>query len=283
MTYSTLADPNHLNATPSDNSASNAPVSLPPLGIAQPLHAPNESSDAKLALDLVLQVRDRVHSALSATFAKNTEQLHATIASLAARLAAIEAAVGTSDPAALGDRFRRLEGQLDTLRSSLTAIGAHLGSGDLVDFVLQTDLRVTQLQRSLDEANEELGGLRRACGSAPPLEVIEQQRSTIEELRAALGALSENHVASPNSTDPRGVPVALALDERPEAANESLAPPASQAVRPEPDSSPPSDAAGAASEQRPCGVVAPTSAACQAGPFGRDHDFNAALAIGDRQ
>jgi hypothetical protein len=154
-----------------------------------PAVADAEAREVALALQLIRQIGANLvvrptGDGGGEADASLTEQLHA----LYAEREQLETQLGVSDPARVIERIRGLEAQVASVQASLASLGEHLGGGDIVEFVMQTEATVASLTdqlASLYADNEARGPDGQIWVKAPEVEV---ETNNFEEQLASLYA-----------------------------------------------------------------------------------------------
>jgi len=184
----------------------------------------SDANDLALAIQLVRQLREGIEQsgAMGPASADGSlvEQLHA----LYANREELESQLGTSEPTRIFERMKNLEGQLETVKSSLSSLGQHLGNGDLVEFVVQTESTIKSLTEQLHGIYEEReGDSGEGDVTASLVEQLHALYADRERLTHAFGSADAEDIASRVVESERSLVEQLQClyDEREEIARES--------------------------------------------------------------
>jgi hypothetical protein len=197
-------------------------------GARRPSVAPSASSvsdayDVSLLLQLVRQLREGIEQSRSESSAASfTEQLH----TLQAERAQLEAQVGTAEPPRICERIQSLEGQIEAVTSSLSALGQQLGTGDIVEFVAKSDATIKSLTEQVQSFRAERPGNADACSKGAAVQrIVEQLHALFEggaaptdETSALAGVVGKLHAryakrGGPTNTGVKGAAVESLVEQ----------------------------------------------------------------------
>jgi hypothetical protein len=119
--------------------------------------------------------------AASPATASVAEQLQ----TLQADRAQLEAQLGTAEPAGILGRIQGLEGQIEAIKSNLSALGQQLGTGDIVEFLAQSESSIKSLTEQLQAFQPEGAGSAEANSKGAAVQRIVGQIHALYEGGAA--------------------------------------------------------------------------------------------------